>query len=277
MADSAPQVSPPAEPAPTPAEAPASTEHPPSLPPPAVPAPVASEAPAAPPAAPSALPDDAREKEAHDAAAPVALPPEGATMTRTFTTHGGDTITVAELPNAATHPDVPATVPMTAADHTVIKESKPAANVPPVKYGPAEPDFPPEPRGRDLDHDPGAPITKDFSPRPRSVSNTTITNVSAPSTKTQATETTTTTSHPLSAVDPPVGIFSQYIAKAETALTVDTKQRSDGMKTQTFSTSTIPLFTLDCRPGSTRDRELRDMSRMFILGIHKRRFRRRQW
>lgn len=55
---------------------------------------------------------EAREKAAKDTPTPIAAPTEPtAGITRTFTTHAGETITVTELSNAAKHEDAIATIP----------------------------------------------------------------------------------------------------------------------------------------------------------------------
>lgn len=79
----------------------------------------------------------------------------------------------------------------------------------------------------------------------------------------------------LSALRDEVGIFSQYVARMETTLNVQTLFRTDGVTSQAFTDdSGITLFTLERKPGLLSDSELRDKTRMYLFGIHKRRYRR---
>lgn len=294
MADTAPQVSPPASPVPP--AAPAAPEPIPASPPAAAPEPVTNE----PPAAPTAVADpaaeklkedeeakekeqekerekEAQEKEAHekelkDAAVPTPLPPEaGAPITRTFTTHAGETVAVMELPSVANNADLPATVPM--ADQTVVKKEVTTEPVPPLKAV-ATP-VPPEP---------AAPITRDFTTNARALPETdspvdrdvTASTVPQDNTKaeTKIEKVAPAPQLPVLEAGYEVGILPQYIAKVETTLL------HSGMTSQTFTDERgTSVFTLDRRPGGRfEDKELRDMTRMYIFGIHRRRFRRpRQW
>lgn len=271
--------------------------------------------------------EDAKEKEikekaAKDAAVPIALPPElVAGFTRTFTTHAGETITVAELPNAAKHEGVPATVPE--ADHTIIKVEDHGEKVPPVKRTtksavlPSRSIAPVAKKEDAINIDPEAnhPVVKD-QPDPRAARTVdwekmaevraakkkrslTIApqtqpvdrNPTASSVPVSEAAMETATLHSIRETDTPektdqlaemefaIGIFPQYFASRETTLDEQVVFRTDGITTHAFADQRgRPVFTLDRKPSLLEDRELRDKSHMFLLGIHKRRFRRpRQW
>lgn len=275
-----------------------------------------------------------KETEARKKAAKDVNPEPVTGITRTFTTHVGQTVTVAELPNAARHEDAPATVPE--ADHTVVKKEDSVEQVAPVNDSATPVSPPTEPvvlvtKKAELptaiaegDHtvikkqdipdstvrDKQLPVTDRLAPaaslpaaeatraatKSRSATVTEHTRsidgelAAAPvTTKAASTKTVTidsdpdldpaSSSIPLSAIDRDIGIFPQYFANMDTTLDVQVVFRTDGVTSQAFTDNRgTPMFTLDRKPSLLQDKELRDKSHMFILGIHKRRFRRpKQW
>lgn len=77
----------------------------------------------------------------------------------------------------------------------------------------------------------------------------------------------------LSGIDGDIGFFPEYVPKAETVLNMQMICRDDGGTSQVFADEQgDSLFTLDRGSGPLSDKELRDMRRMFVFGMHKRRF-----
>ncbi|CZT18737.1 uncharacterized protein RCC_04581 [Ramularia collo-cygni] len=262
--------------------------------------------------------EDAKEQQmkedaTKDAATPVALPPEPVTgVTRTFTTHAGETVTVAELPTSAKHEDMPATVPD--AGHTNIEFEDSSVKVNPIVEStkpatlPSESVTPVAKKGDVVQptqaadnpflkrqHVPEPPKRVDWvkmaenraAQRKRSLNvaeQTQLRDRGLPQGPLHSVEEidTSESSMQLDAMEYAVGIFPQYFASEETTLDVQVIFRNEGLtsiSSHAFADKMgTHIFTLDRRPGLLGDRELRDRSNMFLFGIHKRRFRRpRQW